>query len=77
MQNINHIAKDIAMETQKQGEKVKRLDEHMTNAAENTKGALVELHQAQTHQKKGAKCLIIILVIAIVIVGIVLAAIFA
>lgn len=43
MQNINYIAKDIAMETQKQGEKVKRLDEHMTKAAENTKAGLGEL----------------------------------
>ncbi len=46
MQNINYIAKDIALETQKQGEKVKRLDEHMTKAAENTKGGLVELQEA-------------------------------
>lgn len=43
MQNINFIAKDIALETSKQGEKVKRLDEHMTKAAENTKAGLGEL----------------------------------
>lgn len=43
MQNINYIAKDIALETQKQGEKVKRLDEHMTKAADNTKAGLGEL----------------------------------
>lgn len=43
MQNINMIAKDIAMETQKQGEKVQRLDEHMTSAAANTKAGLGEL----------------------------------
>lgn len=46
MQNINHIAKDIAMETQAQGEKVKRLDEHMNVAAENTKAGLGELQEA-------------------------------
>jgi hypothetical protein len=43
MQNINFIAKDIALETNKQGEKVKRLDEHLTKAAENTKAGLGEL----------------------------------
>lgn len=43
MSNLNAIAKDIAMETQKQGEKVKRLDEHMTVAADNTKAGLGEL----------------------------------
>lgn len=43
MQNINAIAKDIAMETVKQGEKVQRLDEHMTSAAANTKAGLGEL----------------------------------
>lgn len=43
MTNINAIAKDIAMETQKQGEKVKRLDENMTVAAVNTKAGLGEL----------------------------------
>lgn len=53
MQNINYIAKDIAMETQAQGEKVQRLDQHMTKAAENTKAGLGELQEAQTHQKKG------------------------
>lgn len=49
MLNINMIAKDIALETTKQGEKVKRLDEHMTSAAANTKAGLGELEQAQTH----------------------------
>ena len=76
MQNINMIAKDIAMETQVQGEKVKRLDEHITSAAVNTKAGLGELQEAQTHQKKGQKCLIIILAITIIIIAIVLAAIF-
>ena len=46
MQNINMIAKDIAMETQTQGEKVKRLDEHITSAAVNTKAGLGELQEA-------------------------------
>lgn len=77
MQNINFIARDIAQETSAQGEKVKRLDEHMNVAADNTKAGLGELQEAQTHQKKGQKCLIIILAIAILIIAIVLTAIFA
>ena len=46
MANLNAIAKDIALETNKQGEKVKRLDEHITTAAENTKAGLGELQEA-------------------------------
>lgn len=49
MANLNAIAKDIALETNKQGEKVKRLDEHMTVAADNTKAAVVELKEAEVH----------------------------
>ena len=49
MANLNAIAKDIALETNKQGEKVKRLDEHMTVAADNTKAGLVELKEAEVH----------------------------
>jgi hypothetical protein len=49
----------------------------MTQAAVNTKAGLQELQEAQTHQKKGQKCLVIILVITLIIVGITLAAIFA
>ena len=77
MTNINSIAKDIAMETHKQGEKLERLDKNMTTAASNTKEATHELVQAEQHQKKGQKCLIIILLIALVVVGIVIASIFA
>jgi len=35
MQNINAIAKDINVEVQNQGEKLVRLDQHMTSAANN------------------------------------------
>ena len=43
MQNINDIAKDIAQETANQGEKLVKLDQHMTTANENTEKALDEL----------------------------------
>ena len=71
MANLNAIAKDIALETNKQGEKVKRLDEHITNAAENTKAGLGELKEAEVHQKKGQKCLIIILLVVLAILAVV------
>lgn len=46
MSDINSIAKDLAIETQKQGEKLERLDENMTKVDENAEDALKELSQA-------------------------------
>ena len=43
MNDINSIAKDLAIETQKQGEKLERLDENMTKADDNAEEALQEL----------------------------------
>ena len=43
MSDINSIAKDLALETQKQGEKLERLDENMTKVDENAEEALQEL----------------------------------
>ena len=40
MNDINSIAKDLAIETQKQGEKLERLDENMTKADDNAEEAL-------------------------------------
>jgi hypothetical protein len=49
MQNINAIAKDINVEVQSQGEKLVRLDQHMTSAANNVEAAKEELVEAQEH----------------------------
>ena len=46
MSDINSIAKDIAMETQEQGEKLARLDENMHVADKNASEALDELKEA-------------------------------
>ena len=43
MGEINSIAKDLALETNKQGEKLERLDENMTKVDENAEEALAEL----------------------------------
>ncbi len=70
------IAKDLAVETTKQGEKLGRLDEHVTVARDNAKGGLKELTEAEQHQKKGGRCLYIILAIIIVVVAIILGIVF-
>jgi hypothetical protein len=49
MNDINSIAKDLAIETQEQGEKLGRLDENMVKADKNTTEALVELTQATVY----------------------------
>jgi hypothetical protein len=46
MSNINSIAKDIAVETKTQGEKLHKVDESMTIADKNAEEALEELQQA-------------------------------
>ena len=43
MNDINSIAKDIAIETKAQGEKLEHLDENMGIAEDNTTKALDEL----------------------------------
>ena len=40
MSDINSIARDLAIETQKQGEKLERLDENMTKVDDNAEEAL-------------------------------------
>ena len=77
MTDINSLAKDLAVETQKQGDSLSRLDENITHVQVNTKVALEELTEAQVHQKKSGKCLyiilgLIILAVAVVVVIVVL-----
>lgn len=43
MNDIHAIANDLALETTKQGEKLNRLDHHVTTAKENAKDGLSEL----------------------------------
>ena len=76
MNDINCIAKDLAVETQEQGEKLGRLDENMVVADRNASEALEELNQAQVYQKKSGKCmyfLVSIIVVCVIIMGIFLA----
>ena len=76
MQNINAIAKDINIEVQTQGEKLQRLDQHMVTAATNGEAAKEELVQAETHQKKGGKCLLYLIIGGVIALAIILCIVF-
>jgi hypothetical protein len=49
MSNMNEIAKDIAVETKAQGEKMEKLDDNMGAAEENAEKALDNLKEAAVH----------------------------
>jgi len=49
MQNINMMAKDLAVETRNQGEKLEKLDSNMAAADNNAAEALTELNSARKH----------------------------
>ena len=73
MSDINSIAKDLAIETAEQGEKLQRLDQNMIEADRNASEALDQLNQAKVYQKKSGKCmyfLVGIIVVCLIIMGI-------
>lgn len=59
------IAKDIAVETSKQGEKLESLDHNMADADRNASSALNELKEAHVHQKKSGKCMVFLISVII------------
>ena len=71
MSDINAIAKDLAIETTVQGEKLVRLDQNMAEADNNAEAALGQLKQAKNHQKKAGKCLkcLVALIVLCLIIG--------
>ena len=62
MSSINQIAKDINVETYKQEEALIKVEQSMTKTLDNTKAAVTELKEAQEHQKKNQRNLIIAVV---------------
>jgi t-SNARE complex subunit (syntaxin) len=66
MNDINAIAKDIAVETKAQGEKLEKLDENMEEADTNAEKALKELKGAENHNKKTGKCTYVLIGIIII-----------
>lgn len=49
MQNLNGLAKDLALEVDVQGEKLQKLDENMTVADKNAEEAVKNLKDARGH----------------------------
>lgn len=49
MLDINKIAKDIGMESAKQGDNLVRIDQSISQTKANTSDALVEIKKAATH----------------------------
>jgi len=66
MSDINHIAKDIAIETKEQGEKLEKLDLNMADAEDNAAKGLEQLKEAAMHQRKSGKCNVLLLSIIVV-----------
>ena len=75
MANINDMAKDLAIETKEQGDKLVNLDNNMGKAEKNADEALDQLKSASKHQKKAGKCtkiLIALIIIILIAVGLVI-----
>ena len=74
MANINEMARDLAIETKEQGNKLNRLDQNMAVADNNAEEALDQLKKGRKHQKsagKCMKCLIAIIILALIAVGLI------
>lgn len=74
MSNINEMAKDLAIETKVQGDKLLNLDKNMGDAEDNAKDALDQLKSADKNSKKATKCtkcLLIFIILLIIAVGLI------
>ena len=71
MQDINSIAKDLAIEVREGGEKLDQLNEQVGDAEKKTGDALKELDTAQKYSKKNSKCICCIVYIIVMALGIV------
>lgn len=56
MANLNEMARDLAIETKAQGEKLLKLHENVEVAEQNVEEAHEQLKQAATHQRRAGKC---------------------
>lgn len=75
MANINEMARDLAIETSEQGNKLGRLDQNMAEADNNAEEALDQLKKGRKNQKsagKCMKCLIAIIILALIAVGLII-----
>ena len=75
MQDINSIAKDLAVEVKDGGEKLDNLNNQMADTEKKVEDAKKELDSAQKFQKKNSRCvccLVSIIILALGILGIIL-----
>ena len=70
MQNINSIAKDLAIEVKDGGEKLDKLNDQMGEANQKVEDAKKELESAAKYQKKSGKCVCCLVWIIILSLGI-------
>jgi len=70
MQDINSIAKDLAIEVKDGGEKLDKLNDQMADADKKVDDARKELDSAQKYQKKSGKCVCCLVWIIIISLGI-------
>lgn len=59
MTDINSIAKDLNIETRKQGEVLVRVEANTIETLGNAQGAHTEMESAQKHQKGAGRCIYI------------------
>lgn len=70
---VNEMFKDTAMMVKEQGDMIQEADTHVTTAAGETGKAIGELHKADKYQQKAKRKMVCIFVIALVVVGVLLA----
>jgi t-SNARE complex subunit (syntaxin) len=74
MANLNDMARDLAIETRAQGEKLNKLHENIEVAEKNVDDAHEQLKQAAGHQRRAGKCtkclviLILLLLISVALI---------
>ena len=75
MANINAMAKDLAIETKKQGEKLNTISDNLYEADNQVEQGLDQLVKARDNQRSGSKCqrcLVFLIIIGLVSMGLII-----
>ena len=70
MRDVRDISSDINKETHAQGEKLDRVERHMTDAAMDTDQALVEITRMDKMQRSRQKCVWTMLLASMVVMSV-------
>lgn len=70
MQDINSIAKDLAVEVKDGGDKLDKLNDQMADTDKKVEDAKKELDSANKYQKKNSRCVCCLVSIIILSLGI-------